>query len=552
MRQILKVNKAELIKNVGKESRGCGSQSASGAITGKTISVLTVFCGAVLVFGTQGCSTSTVSSVASAVSSATVSSLIPSLALTSPSLSSSGTSSARVDINGRLLEDSNVYTHSATTVTGANDLKPLSAAKTELSDILAKSTDTDCFSGIKFQSFSKTISCYGPNLVYTNHPNSGGGGGAGGGGTDPNCPTGASCLPGGDLGLWSASEGSASEACSAAQMNALVGDVAAYVNNGIKLVAGMACLLKVKGLELPASAATVTLTTEMQTAISGSTISLAKISREAADSSGSPIYSIEVAGTIDAKAVNLVLRHSPATTGDFKGKFRGTIGAGASTSKAFSVTYEQSSSSLRFVSHSAEIPTSSVSTATLFSSTGDFQFATFVSAGGSNARYLIGNVDKDTGLGAVKFAWQAGANDKKARVLHVKTSTSSGTDSGFAYFGFGPNLSSTTLGDIGGMCCNWAGPGANCGVDSTTYNTTKVQSQVITRNSSGVFVATTNKITYAPTNSCDHTPATTFKYGTTTEWGTSGSSITAADVTNNLDTYGGSGSIGTLTSPAEL
>lgn len=488
----------------------------------------------------SGCASSTTSSSTASTSSSEVSSLVPSMALSSPSISSKGVSSARIDVStGRVIEEQ--MAASTTSVTGASDLKPLATAKTELAEILTKTTQSDCFSGVKFSAFSKTISCYGPELVYQNHP-----GGSGPSGGSPTCPTGASCLPTGDLGLWSATEGSDSEACSVAQINALVGDVAAYVNNGIKLMAGMACLLKVSSKSLPSSGATVTLTTEMQTSITGSSITVATVARESTDSGSNPVYKVVIQGTIDAKAVDVTLRHSPATSGDFKGKIRGHVSVNSTTVKGFSVAYEQSSSNLRYLSRAASM---SSTAAVTFDSAGTLSLASF----NADARYLIGNVDKDSGLGAVKFAWQAGSNDSKARVLHVKTSTSGGTDSGYAYFGFGPNFSSTSLGDIGGMCCNWAGPGGTCMGSSTTYNTTKVQGQAISRNAtSGVFTASSSKITYAPTNSCDHTPATTFKYGTTTQWGTSGTSVTAANVTNDLVTYGSLGDIGTLTAPTEL
>lgn len=492
----------------------------------------------VLIAGCAGTSTSN-SSSSSTSSSSEVSSLVPSMALSSPSISSKGLSSARVETNGRLIESDTAAISSTTTVTGSNDLKTLSAAKTEISEILAKSKDSDCFSGVKFKAFSKSVSCYGPELVYQNHP-----GGSGPAGGSPSCPPGASCLPTGDLGIWSATEGADSEACSVAQVNALVGDVASYVNNGIKLMAGMACLLKVKSKTMPTSGTSLTLATEMQSSITGSTITVATVSRESTDSGSNPVYKVVVQGSIDGNAISVTLRHSPATTGDFKGKIYGTVAVNSTSNKAFSVSYEQSGSGLRYLSRMANFATS---TATVFDSAGTMTLSGF----NSDARYLVGNVDKDSGLGAVKFAWQAGANDSKTRVLHVKTSTSSGTDSGYAYFGFGPSMSSTSVGDIGGMCCNWAGPGGTC--MSGTYNTTKVQGQSISRSStSGVFTASSSKITYAPTNSCDHTPATTFKYGTTTQWGSSGTSVTAANVTNDLIAIGSLGDIGTLTSPTEL
>ena len=69
---------------------------------------------------------------------------------------------------------------------------------------------------LSFNATNSMVSCYGPALYYKNHKNYAGA-------TSPGTCTvsGAAngCLPTGDLGLWSATNGSNGEACAAAKMN---------------------------------------------------------------------------------------------------------------------------------------------------------------------------------------------------------------------------------------------------------------------------------------------------------------------------------------------
>ncbi len=81
----------------------------------------------------------------------------------------------------------------------------------------------------------------------------------------------------------------------------------------------------------------------------------------------------------------------------------------------------------------------------------------------------------------------------------------------------------------------------------------KAQSQVMARNSSGLFVPSTSNITYAPTNSCNYSTGSGFVYALpgsdAGKWGASGSSITSSSVTNNLTSLTAAGTIPTVTEP---
>jgi hypothetical protein len=89
--------------------------------------------------------------------------------------------------------------------------------------------------------------CFGPSLYYSNHPN-------GGTGNPPLATTGQ--LPAGDLGIWlseSTDPAYPGEACSAAELNALLNELSTYTQFGFAIAAEMKFLA---GLNLPSQAGT--------------------------------------------------------------------------------------------------------------------------------------------------------------------------------------------------------------------------------------------------------------------------------------------------------
>ncbi len=150
-------------------------------------------------------------------------------------------------------------------------------------------------------------------------------------------------------------------------------------------------------------------------------------------------------------------------------------------------------------------------------------FTTNITSGWqNNANYLLANYDPSTGVGSYQYAWQAGSGDSHSRVFNASITNSDSVTSGVAYFGFGPNMSSSSgLGTMSGMICNWAGP------SNSHTPISKVQKQTMTSNGT-LFSATTSMITYDPVNSCD---SNTSGFSFT---GSSGTAITADTTTNNL------------------
>jgi hypothetical protein len=99
----------------------------------------------------------------------------------------------------------------------------------------------------------------------------------------------------------------------------------------------------------------------------------------------------------------------------------------------------------------------------------------------------------------------------RTRVFQAHTEAqSNGPDQGMGYFGFGPAITSPDVGSILGMICNWAGPGAQHPWEGEVPDVTPlVQGQTMARDeTSGLFVPVTNRIQYAPVNSCGTTPET--------------------------------------------
>lgn len=435
----------------------------------------------------------------------------------------------------------------------------LSELRQRVEDILAtpdsSSDPADCFSTItSFNVMINDASCYGPQLVMAGHP--------GGIPTDTTCSatnptplntyqTKDGCLPSKDLGIWSETE-TTGEACSAAQLNQLILSTAGAANSGIEIMAGVMCVMEMKSIALPSAGSSVDLTSDLagvSTAISFDSATLEQEST--AHSSGAPIYKLAITATVGTQDVSFTLRNAKDGSSSF-GHLFGSVNMGsASGIYGISVTYSDDSAAdtVSFEMRSATTP-ESAGTASLFGADSRYSFTTFLANGNgrvdnSNARSLIASVDRDTGYGTANFAWQAGGSDGNTRVFRATTSSTVAGASGVAYFGFGAAINATSVGEMDGMCCNWAGPGATCN-SSGSRNSPSVQAQTFSKTVGGVFAPVVSKIAYAPTNTCNST-AGSFKYGTPTEW--NAGTITSTSVTNSLVSEDSLGAVATLSAP---
>jgi len=487
---------------------GCGSSSSGSAST---------------------CSSST-SSVSNANSSA-----VPVMGISSPMAGCSSSSASLRGAKSSLFASLAGVFHKLTmgmlrshSSAKAADIKTTANAANDIASTLDASTAAACVASVGTLTPSvSAVSCYGPGLNYTNHPDH----------STPSSNTGN--LPTGDLGVWSSAEADG-EACSAAKANAVVQNMSDTVNGAIRMAAAVACLLNTQSEALPTSGTSsnmASLWNSSHTLGAGLNLTTATVQRMADDASGRDTFKTTIAGSGSLNGTfSIVLTHSQASTTDFGGRVYGYFRP-QSTSKnvGFSVVYQRSADTMTALAKSGD--NSAGASTTFFDGSNNFDFG---SAGfDSNGYYNLISLDPTTGLGTIYSAWQAGAGDSHARVFNANTSRDgAGNDVGYSYFGYGPKVTEAGTGTINRMICNWAGPN-----NSHTGLSNKAQAQTLARNASGIFTVSADYITYAATNSCDNS-SSDFLAGVT------GSSQAAVGtVTNNLVTLGAVGTIPTITAP---
>ncbi len=399
--------------------------------------------------------------------------------------------------------------------------------------------------------FSSTVnspSCYGPGLIFANHPNTTGGhskdddyADGGNNSDDYNLPT-------GDLGIWTATQGS--ESCSGAKINQLTQNIALKVDAAQLALAAAKCVMTANGVALPAAGASTDIATHLNTALSagnsGLSVTSATFSREASDVGGQPVYKYELVFAQSGTTATISMRHSATDSTTYAGRIYGKFDS-AGDDTAFSLGYSRAADALKF--HLTTGRYGSGSDQLL--STGAFNLNSTGWSGDFNQ--TIVNFNSATSTGSLSFAWQAGAGDDSSRVFNAYVT---GGTTGCAFFGYGGNFDKTTTtlpsNSITKFICNWAAPG-----NSHTGVSGKAQKQCFTVGGA----ASTSAITYAPVNSCDKAAnqegnsagTDYFRYSTTEPT----SRTTASDwtvyetttVTNNLVTLASDTDFGGYTAP---
>ncbi len=426
----------------------------------------------------------------------------------------------------------------------------------------------DCFAALKGMAAPMgSPLCYGPTLYYTKHPD------------HPNkdasadtlssCPqnqgpdaAGTGCLPGGDLGIWSAAEADGT-ACSAAKLNSVIQSAAQSVDMGIGAAAAMACVAKLNSNEMPAVGKTLDLTAslsadaDMKTMM---TMTNATITRESDTAAGLPVFtskmdiSMTPPGGSTAQSLSLTLRHVPqdASNDTYKGLLTMVRSGGstappkpmdpppsknlsASSLNAVSVVYEQTATALNYKIISANYSSNATTTTIFDSTTGEVNLAAPATSNqasdgwNGNLNVIVGNLDA-SGDGKLSVAWQAGPLDGYTRNFNVDTTTdTAGVKTGTAYFGFAENVANKAPDlTIGGMICNWAGPNNQ---KKSAGGWSYVQKQTMKLDTAtGKWKPVVSNIDFAPTNDCNWLNVTGSTYST--------SAITTATtkgaVTHNL------------------
>jgi len=434
-----------------------------------------------------------------------------------------------------------------------------STERATIESMLAGTKVSDCTFDLDIFNDVGNVSCYGPEVDYTNFP------GASAGEKNGN-------LPAFDLGIWNETEGSAGEACAAAKINALVDGVANIVNSVLRVNASMACMMNVNGLSKPDVGDSLNLKSALtdvitQNAIDGITIDSATMSR-LADSGSYPVYEYLTVATLthEEDTVNMWVRikHIPqdADNSTYSGKVSYLFSmpidsssmpecasAGRTTQvRAGTVIYEKTVStsvtSVKYLFQNGlycgfDSETLSDHVSDYMDSKYNIDPTVTWSDDGNKPygwvhdyNYGLFSMNPEDETGSFAYAWQAGYFDGNTRVFNATLSAADdNSKGGCAYYGFGQDVADgENLGIIDGMICNWTGPGG-----MATHATQLTDNPVVQRQcmdfdtASGVYKsipATSTdatralRITYAPSDDCDYAGGTytyTSGYGMTND-----------------------------------
>ena len=428
---------------------------------------------------------------------------------------------------------------------------------------IAAGTKTPTIANMGFESFFKSYTradCFGPQVSYAAHDNWSAVGEAMGG------MAAAGNLPSGDVGIWLSRNGdqTTGRPCSAAQLDALINPIKQRINGSMMLSARMRALAIAAG-GLPASGATVDVTTGMDTlyqallptATTGS-VSSATVS----NASGVYTYTYIALATGSSKNKKIVIQmvHDGTST-NYTGRltFASTGGdsctqangsaSGVKTSVGTVRYIKVSSTETRLSARSSNVcvagtrdnVTSTFSNYVALTADNEIDPAVIETANvkgwtqeGSGFNRYAATYDPSTLVGNYKYAWQAGIGDDRSRMFAMVVTRDSTTEelSAKAFFGFSGAMTDTTTGstNLKGMICNWAGPGNS----HTPGNNFQYQSIKLSATATDWDLASgtaSNKITYAPTVSCSSTSTMRFDVNSDSTLGaTEGNSVT-----NNLD-----------------
>lgn len=454
------------------------------------------------------------------------------------------TSSTAVDSTGDTVPSDLAISSPSSATTASSSLSAKSFSKAAASNFEDKKEAVEALvAGTGECSFTMQMpsptrpDCYGPTLNYCNHPNASF--------SDPDCvvpqsPMGMDDgqLPQGDLGIWSASEGD--QACSAAQMNYLVDNVAAMVDNMVNMSAAVACAGEKGKVTLPEAGATPTDLKALlaaQVSVTGLTFNSATLARLTDASDGNPVYqyslnmTMQFPGETTGNTGTITLTHIPTKTDKttYRGKLRATLASATGADmnceqgttghlKVVEINYDKSGSTLKYDMNSAPFCGQTASPSTPIDPA-DKSSASNTDGWGGNWNFARANVSTSTGMGTISYAWQAGKGDGFSRVFNMTTSANADSSaSGTAYAGFGPDIATAEgRGTIKGFFCNWAGPGNQKNLSATTPTQLLAQKQTMSRTATGTKFTSDSSatfITFAPTNTCN--AASGFRYAVPT------------------------------------
>lgn len=407
--------------------------------------------------------------------------------------------------------------------------------------------------------------CYGPSMKYEQHQDA------------PPATSNSGTLPGGDLGIWKEYENA--QPCVAAQLGRRVRGVKAQTQQGLFMMAGMRRIVATTAsLAMPAAGATTDLTVEFESMLRGQPqfaafdVGVASIAR---DTSGN-IYTYRLTLNngltgADAKSGEIIMIHTPGASST---AYAGVIQVAAfalgndtpmgcsdmkdsatglyQTAMVSTLKYTRADNDVSFnnrsgnyCGHAASFAATAFGAAVAsYTSGGELDPAVSITGGvRGTTKGWVGNFSRFAGDfkldhldGDFRYAWQAGPQDGRSRMLALDTTynTVSETRTLSGYFGFGSDISSANAGMLG-MICNWAGPGNN----HTPLAVFQSQTAQLSASAEEFIIpAGGSKITYAPTTDCS---STSTKFDVNVD-GTVGATEGLATV-HNLDVPGGTRTI---------
>lgn len=413
-----------------------------------------------------------------------------------------------------------------------------------------------------FAQNSNNASCFGPQVAYVDHDNSGSA-------EDGTLPT-------GDLGIWRDTEGNTSEPCAAAQLNARLSKVKKQTRQAMLMMAAMRrAIAASSSLSMPTAGNQTDLASSFATTInallSGASINAATV---ALNSDGS-VYTYRLVisrGTgAAAETAEVVIKHTPgASETAFTGVMSVTVSqlandpafgctdqtasvGGGTYNRVASVStlrYNRDGDSLKFSNRSGQYcgapsdgSSSHLAELAAVDSNGELDPSVKLSGNtrgatlgwrGNFSRFA-GDMNKETQAGDFLYVWQAGTGDSHGRAFAVHSAYNSATDARTldAYAGYTDQVAGSPS-SLLGMICNWAGPGNN----HTPAALFQRQSMSISASATS-WTLGTSKISYAPTTSCNSSSLMSFDQD-------ANGSVTAgegASVTHDLDSKGSSSTV---------
>ncbi|MBI4404978.1 MAG: hypothetical protein HY537_12500 [Deltaproteobacteria bacterium] len=436
----------------------------------------------------------------------------PTLAVTSPTASSSSTASmwlrskqvlfGAMKLTGLsyllkkigLASEESLRAADEPTTSAPTEIKPYSEMKQE--SIENKTASPDAVAAKITNLISKTnysAPCFGPGWV-------------------DNATGGSVSRPTGDLGMVYANMSNTDDtACAAAQLNALIAGTPQFAQKLLLLQDALIAAENSKGKALPDAGGSLDASGDLPT-FNGFTIDEAKVERLADRADGKKVYKTTFRLTANAKTGSVIIYHTPLT--DDNASFEGLLQAvlphtasqnGSGTHRGISMVYKKEPPTLTVaLDVAANRETDSTD---FFGTNGRIAFTK--AAFGEDGHRFIWQVNETTNAQVMHYAWQAGQQDNSIRAFAVQVDAGTvGAQTGKAYFGFGVDIAALTDSTStiwpSKMFCHWLGYVNSNPVPSlrTDNSIAKVQKQTFSQ-TGGKFKVATSTITFAPTNNCN-------------------------------------------------